>query len=43
MAAVTLRHGIETAIRELVPEITEIVDVTDHASGTDPYYDAAKH
>ncbi len=43
MAAVTLRHGIETAIRELVPAITEVVDVTDHASGTDPYYDAAKH
>lgn len=43
MAAVTLRQGIETALRELVPEITEVVDVTDHASGTNPYYEAAKH
>jgi hypothetical protein len=23
-----------------VPEITEVVDVTDHASGTNPYYKA---
>jgi len=30
------------AIRESVPEIANIVDVTDHASGTNPYYEAAK-
>ncbi len=38
MAAMTLRQGIETAIKENIPEITEIVDVTDHASGANPFY-----
>jgi Fe/S biogenesis protein NfuA len=42
MAAMTLRHGIEGAIRAAVPEITDIVDVTDHASGTNPYYEPSK-
>ncbi len=42
MAAVTLSQGIEVAIRESVPEILRVVDVTDHASGTNPYYEAAK-
>jgi Fe/S biogenesis protein NfuA len=42
MAAVTLSQGIEVAILDMVPEITEVVDVTDHASGTNPYYEAAK-
>ena len=42
MAAVTLSQGIEVAIRDAVPEITQIVDVTDHASGTNPYFEAAK-
>ena len=38
MAAVTLRQGIEVAVMEAIPEITEIVDVTDHAAGANPYY-----
>jgi len=42
MATVTLSQGIEVAIKEAVPEITAVVDVTDHASGTNPYYEAAK-
>ncbi len=42
MAAVTLSQGIEVAILDSVPEISEIVDVTDHASGANPYYEAAK-
>jgi Fe/S biogenesis protein NfuA len=42
LAAVTLSQGIEVAILDAVAEITEIVDVTDHASGTNPYYEAAK-
>jgi Fe/S biogenesis protein NfuA len=42
LAAVTLSQGIEVAIRESVPEIVNIVDVTDHASGTNPYYEATK-
>jgi Fe/S biogenesis protein NfuA len=42
MAAVTLSQGIEVAIKESVPEIVKIVDVTDHAAGTNPYYEPAK-
>ncbi len=42
MAAVTLSQGIEVAIKQSVPEILRIVDVTDHASGTNPYYEPAK-
>lgn len=42
LASVTLSQGIEVAILDAVPEITEVVDVTDHASGTNPYFEAAK-
>ena len=42
MATVTLGQGIEVAILEAVPEVRHVVDVTDHASGTNPYYEAAK-
>jgi Fe/S biogenesis protein NfuA len=42
MASVTLGHGIETAILQAVPEITSVVDVTDHQSGTNPYFESAK-
>jgi Fe/S biogenesis protein NfuA len=42
MAAVTLSQGIEVAILVIVPEITEVIDVTDHSSGANPYYEAAK-
>ena len=42
MATVTLSQGIEVAITDAVPEINQVVDVTDHASGTNPYYEAAK-
>ena len=38
MAEVTLRQGIEMRIREAVPGIREVVDATDHAGGTQPYY-----
>lgn len=34
----TLRQGIESAIREVAPQVRQIVDVTDHASGENPYY-----
>ena len=42
MATVTLSQGIEVAIKEAVPEIVKIIDVTDHAAGTNPYYEPAK-
>jgi hypothetical protein len=38
----TLSQGIEVAIPEAVREIVDVVDVTDHASGNDPYFGAAK-
>ncbi|MCY3736503.1 MAG: NifU family protein [Gemmatimonadaceae bacterium] len=40
MADVTLKQGIEVMIKESVPEIEEIYDVTDHANGKNPYYRA---
>ncbi|MEW6753665.1 MAG: NifU family protein [Candidatus Latescibacterota bacterium] len=39
MAKVTLKQGIEKMIREALPEVTEVVDITDHALGSNPYYD----
>ena len=42
MATVTLSQGIETTLTSMVPEITKVVDVTDHASGENPYYERAK-
>jgi Fe/S biogenesis protein NfuA len=35
---VTLKRGVETAIRAAVPAISAIVDATDHDAGTSPYY-----
>ena len=35
---VTLRRGVETAIMSAVPEISAVVDVTDHAAGANPFY-----
>jgi Fe/S biogenesis protein NfuA len=43
MVAVTLKQGVESAIRAGVPEIARVVDVTDHASGTNPYYEPTAH
>ena len=42
MAEVTLRQGVEVIIKEQVPEILAIVDVTEHAGGTDPYFKTKK-
>ena len=41
-ADVTLKQGIEKAIRELAPSVGEILDTTDHAAGRNPYYSPAK-
>jgi Fe/S biogenesis protein NfuA len=41
MAGVTLDQGIESAIVGAVPEVSRVVDVTDHASGESPYYEPA--
>ncbi|MEB0027358.1 NifU family protein [Pseudomonas sp. MH9.2] len=35
---VTLRQGLEVMVKRVAPEIVEIVDVTDHAAGKQPFY-----
>jgi Fe-S cluster biogenesis protein NfuA len=42
MASVTLRQGIEGILTEHIPEVKGIVDITDHASGDNPYFASAK-
>lgn len=42
-ATATLRQGIEGAIRDQLPEIDAILDVTDHAQGANPYYQQDEH
>ncbi len=41
-ADITLKAGIERLIKEEIPEITEVLDTTDHAAGANPYYAAGK-
>jgi Fe/S biogenesis protein NfuA len=38
MIDVTLKQGVEARIREMVPEVEEVVDTTDHSLGENPYY-----
>ena len=38
MSRRTLRQGVERMIRQAVPEVTAIHDVTDHAAGENPYF-----
>lgn len=38
MSQMTLRQGIESALLEEVPELTRVLDVTDHGSGENPFY-----
>jgi Fe/S biogenesis protein NfuA len=40
MSRMTLTQGIETMLKESIPELTEVLDVTDHASGVNPFYSA---
>ena len=42
MADVTLKQGIAKMIRERYPQIQEVLDTTDHASGTNPFYAPSK-
>ena len=42
MVGVTLNQGVEEAIREAFPEIRAIIDTTDHAAGTKPYYQSSE-
>ena len=38
MSRMTMMQGVQTMIREAVPAVTKVVDVTDHASGENPFY-----
>ena len=38
MSAATLRDGITASIYESIPEVTDVVDVTDHNAGDNPFY-----
>lgn len=38
MAAATLRQGIERILKDSIPELAAVVDVTDHEAGENPYY-----
>jgi Fe/S biogenesis protein NfuA len=42
MAEVTLRQGIEPTLRQRVPDVVGVIDVTDHAAGTNPFFSAEK-
>jgi Fe/S biogenesis protein NfuA len=42
MVDVTLKQGVEASIIGVVPGIERVVDQTDHASGTNPYYAPSK-
>lgn len=38
MIDVTLKDGVAATLQQEIPEITEVVDVTDHGAGENPYY-----
>ncbi|MDP4590691.1 MAG: NifU family protein, partial [Burkholderiaceae bacterium] len=35
---VTLRQGFEVMVKKIAPEVIEIIDTTDHAAGSQPFY-----
>jgi Fe/S biogenesis protein NfuA len=38
MADVTMKEGVASQLKQQIPEISEVVDATDHASGENPYH-----
>jgi Fe/S biogenesis protein NfuA len=38
VSAMTLRDGIARSITEAIPEVTEVIDTTDHDAGENPFY-----
>jgi Fe/S biogenesis protein NfuA len=38
LSRMTLKQGVERMVRQAVPEITGVFDVTDHTSGESPFY-----
>ena len=42
MVNVTLKQGIETTLKEEIPQLAGVIDQTDHAGGSNPYYQPSK-
>jgi NFU1 iron-sulfur cluster scaffold homolog, mitochondrial len=42
LAEVTIRQGIEPLLRDRLPAVTGLRDVTDHEAGTDPFFSPEK-
>ncbi len=42
MVDVTLKQGVGVMLKESIPELKGVMDITDHASGENPYYTAGK-
>ena len=42
MVDVTLKEGIQAQLMAEIPEITQVLDETDHAAGTNPYYEPGR-
>jgi Fe/S biogenesis protein NfuA len=40
MVDTTLKDGVATTLQQAIPEITEVIDITDHEAGENPYYQA---
>jgi IscR-regulated protein YhgI len=43
MVDATLRQGVEKRLKEVLPELVALIDVTDHKSGENPYYPQDAH
>ena len=41
-AGITLKHGIERTIRSAFPEVTGVIDISDHSAGENPFYRSRK-
>ena len=39
MVDVTLKQGVQVMIKEAVPDLADVLDTTDHAAGTNPYFE----
>lgn len=37
-SALTMKAGVENRVKEMIPEVIELIDVTDHSQGDNPYY-----
>jgi Fe-S cluster biogenesis protein NfuA len=42
LAEVTIRQGIEPLLRDRLPAVTGLMDVTDHEAGTNPFFSPEK-